>query len=244
MEAYLRDQYPVESISPKFNYLNFGVFDLYCMKYYNLVMGHFDIRVLNYLPEHCIKATIFREPVSLTISALKHAILDSNFCPSGLNLEGKNLQQIIRDESILLQFCNLQTGYLSSLPYFKDFPDISAEAFVFNGIVLDFERALSNLKQFDFVGIFEKYDESLNYLADLCGLYQPKVKPRLNMSLSNNDNILTAEDLEIVKNCNALDIKLYQEACALFLEYQQSIKTSSTESNTKSFALEADRNYT
>ena len=243
LEAYLRDQYAVESIFPKFNYLNFGLTDLSCIKYYNLVMGHFDIRVLNYLPEDCIKATIFREPVSLTISALKHAMLDSNFCPTGLNLEGKSLQQIIRDEGILLQFCNLQTGYLSSLPYFKNYPDVLAEEFVFNGIVLDFDRALSNLKKFDFVGIFEEYDESLNYLADLCGLYQPKVKPRLNLSLSDTDKFITAEDLEIVKNCNALDIKLYQEACALFKEYQSLIKTSSTEINIKSFALETDRNY-
>lgn len=243
LEAYLRDQYPVESIFPKFNYLNFGLTDLSCMKYYNLVMGHFDIRVLNYLPEDCIKATIFREPVSLTLSAIKHAMMDLNFCPIGLNLEGKSLQQIIRDEGILLQFCNLQTGYLSSLPYFKDYPNVSAKAFVFNGIVLDFDRALSNLKQFDFVGIFEEYDESLNYLADLCGLYQPKVKPRLNLSLYDSDKTLTAEDLEIVKNSNALDIKLYQEACGLFLAYKQSIKTHSIESNIKSFALEMDRNY-
>jgi hypothetical protein len=240
MEAYLYGQYPVELISPKFNYQNFGVFDLYCMKYYSLVMGHFDIRVLNYLPEHCIKATVLREPVSLTISAVNHALRDPNF--SSVNLEGKSIQQIIRDESIIKRFCNMQTGYLSSLPCFEDFPDVSEKDFVFNGIVADYDRALSHLKQFDFVGIFEEYDESLNYLSNLCGLYQPNVKPRLNVSVSNN-TILDAEDLEIVKDYNALDIKLYQEGYALFLEYQQSIKTSTTERKLVSFTLETDKNY-
>ncbi len=240
MEAYLYNQYPVKLISPKFNYKNFGVFDLYCMKYYNLVMGHFDIRVLKYLPEHCIKATIFREPVSLTISALKHAMRDTNF--SSRNLEGKSLQEIIQDEWLLKPFCNLQTAYLSSLPYFENFPDVSEKDFEFNGIKYDYDRALSHLKQFDFVGIFEEYDESLNYLINLCGLYQPNVNPRLNVAVSNN-TILTAEDLEIVKDYNALDIKLYQEAYALFLEYQQSIKTSTTEKKLVSFTLETDKNY-
>ena len=242
-EAYLRDQYPVESIFPKFNYRNFGVFDLYCMKYYSLVMGHFDVRVLNYLPEHCVKATIFRDPVTLTISALKHAMLDKNFCPVGLNLAGKTLQQIIHDESVLLQFCNLQTGYLSSLPYFKNYPDISAEVFVFDGIEKDFDNALCNLKTFDFVGIFEEFDESLSYLAALCGLYQPKIKPRLNVSLSDVDKVLTSEDLAIIRKHNALDIKLYQAACGLYLTYQQSRKGRDIEIKERYFSLEMDINY-
>ena len=240
-EAYLKYQYDVKLTFPKFNYRNLDVFDLYSMKSYNLVMGHFDIRVLNYLPEDSIKATIFREPVSLTISALKHAIRDSNFCQ--LNLEGKSLQQMIRDESILSRFCNQQTGFLSSLPYFENFPDVSAKDFEFNGIIHNFDRALSNLKKFDFVGIFEEYDESLNYLAQLCGLYQPKVKPFLNVALSNNDNILTAEDLEIIRTYNALDIKLYQEACAFYIEHKQSITKNSTQSDFVGFTLETDKNY-
>ncbi len=38
-------------------------------------MGHFDIRLLGYLAVNCIKATIYREPISLTISAINHAIV-------------------------------------------------------------------------------------------------------------------------------------------------------------------------
>ncbi len=242
-EAYLSDQYPEKSVYPKFGYNNFGVIDLECMKYYNLIMGHFDVRFLSYLPANCIKATIFREPISLTISAIKHAMLDSNFCHPAINLDGKSLQQIIHDESLIRYFCNTQTAYLSCPPYFTSYPDVLELEFCFDSIVLDFNAALSNLKQFDFVGIFEEYDESLNYLTDLCGLYQPKVTPRLNLSLSDDDKFLSVEDLEIVKNCNALDIKLYQEARGIYLTYQQTEKTRDIKRNVKSFSLETGINY-
>ena len=242
-EAYLSDQYDLVSVFPKFKYNNFGVIDLECMKYYNLIMGHFDVRLLSYLPANCIKATIFREPISLTISAVKHAMLDSNFCPPGIDLEGKNLQQIIRDESLIRKFCNIQTSYLSSLPYFRSYPDISEKDYLFDSITLSLSAALSNLKQFDFVGIFEEFDESLNLLAELCGLHQPRIKPRLNISLSNSDNVLTTEELEIVRNYNKLDIKLYQEARNLYLTYQQTRKTQDIKRNIKSFSLETGINY-
>ena len=242
-EAYLSDQYDLVSVFPKFKYNNFGVIDLECMKYYNLIMGHFDVRLLSYLPANCIKATIFREPISLTISALKHAMVDSNFCPPGIDLEGKSLQQIIRDESLIRKFCNIQTSYLCSLPYFRSYPDVLLNEFGFDTINLNFNAALSNLKKFDFVGIFEEFDESLNLLAKLCHLYQPSITPRLNVSLSHKDNVLTTEDIDLIRYHNELDIRLYQEACGLYLTYKESNKTLDIKSNAKCFSLETAVNY-
>ena len=237
---YLHDQYIAEQIYPKRNIFDIDIIELQCMKYYSLISGHFDVRVINYLPNDITKVTFFREPVSLTISAIKHAIRDLNFSRGNLDIEGKTLQQIIRDDKTLRQFCNVQIGYLSSLTYFENYPNLLKDDFSTDDMIINFDQASKNLKLFDFVGIFEEYNESITYLANLMGFYEPKLMPKLNVAPSNSDDFLSNEDLDLVRKYNELDIKLYQEAYEQFLTFKSSRKTISNKIN---FSLINDLNY-
>ncbi len=195
---FLKDQFNEGRIFPKRNLSELDIIDLQSIKHYSLIAGHFDSRVINYLPCDITKVVFFREPVSLTISAIKHAIRDINFRPANLDIEGKTLQQIIRDEKIALKFCNLQTGYLSSLPYFENYPNLSKDDFATDEIIINFDQASKNLRLFDFVGIFEEYHESVICFANLVDFFEPKLTQKLNVAPSYSD-FLSSEDLDVVR---------------------------------------------
>ena len=213
LRAYLVDQYSEQATFPKFDYRGFDADDLARLASYQLIIGHFDTRLLRGLKQRgYASALILREPVARTVSALRHAISDPHFRPPGVAMEGRALGEVIRDPEVMARFSNNQTGLLST----DGAVSIAQEAFPFDfdSIEPDLERALVNLARFDVVGSMEEFDASVLCLAWHCGLYPVKTVTRLNVAPSLPEAGLTPAEREIVASYNLLDGALYAAALA------------------------------
>lgn len=212
LRAYLLEQYSEQATFPKFDYRGVDADDLASLASYDLVIGHFDTRLLRQLGRgRHASALIMREPVSRTVSALRHAIADPNFRPHGVAMDGRTLQDVIRDPEVMARFSNNQTGLLSA-DGARDADD--GPPFTFDSLEPDLERALVNLDRFDVVGLMEQFEDSMLRLAWQCGLYPVKLATRLNVASPATEATLTEADRQIVASYNALDIALYAAALA------------------------------
>lgn len=206
LRAYLVDQYSEQATFPQFDYRDLGARDLERIAAYDLVMGHFDARLLAGLQRYAhASAVMLREPVDRTISAIRHAIADPTFRPSGVAMQGRALREVIRDPEVMARFANNQTGLLSA-------SGGDGAAWSFDSIEPDLDLALANLARFDVVGLAEDFDAGMRLLARRCGLYPVKSTPRLNVAAPLPDEVLAPAERAIVASYNTLDLALYAAA--------------------------------
>jgi hypothetical protein len=89
-----------------------------------------------------------------------------------------------------------------------------------NGVVSDrqlLQQAKRNLERFNFVGIYERFLESVYFLSCECGWPPVDELPKLNVT-TNRVRMDTLDQalLERLRELNALDIQLYEHAIALY----------------------------
>jgi len=219
LRSYLIDQYHEKDVLQKYDWLSLNSTDIDELQKYNLIMGHFDYRMVGLLPPGYKIATFLREPIARTVSAIHHAMRDPSFRPAQLDLEGKTLKEIIRNPDVMKWFANTQVSLLAA-----DCPQkLIVEDYVqrktmtdplhfMNDATFDLELACVRLKHLDFVGIVEQFDQGLLRLADLCSFYPPSAAPLLNNMPRDVSLRLDDEDMAILAEQNALDIALYQQA--------------------------------
>lgn len=224
LRLYLTDQFETGTVCPDIGWGSMSLARAKRLCDYKLIQGHFDTRILPFLPPRCRKATFLREPVARTISAINHALLDPAFRPPSLEVEGRTLRDIVHDPTSMRLFGNSQTGLLSADGTLKNSLASYHTATgderlpLLDDITPNLTIALEMIKEFDFVGLTECFADGLLQLADKCGLYPVVLPPALNIG-RRFDNALTTEDIEIVKSCNDLDLHLYEVAKAINKTY-------------------------
>jgi len=78
------------------------------------------------------------------------------------------------------------------------------------------ETALAHLRRCDLVGLVERLDETLLLLGDMMGWSRIGPVPHLNKTPHTGADEVDAESLDILRSWNALDLRLYDAARALF----------------------------
>ena len=219
LRSYLVDQYHEKDVLQKYDWLSLNSTDIDELEKYNLIMGHFDYRMVGLLPSGYKTATFLREPVARTISAIRHAMRDARFRPEKINLEGKSFKEIIRDPVLMSWFSNTQVSLLAAdcsreviIQHYVQRKVITDQLPFINDVVFDLKLASARLKLFDFVGIVEQFEQDLLQLADLCEFYPPSTAPLLNKMPQDESLWLDDEDMAILTEQNTLDIALYQQA--------------------------------
>ena len=219
LRSYLIDQYHDEDVFQKNDWMSINTFDLDEIVKYRLIIGHFDYRMIKLLPAGYKTVIFLREPIARTISAIQHAMRDTNFWSAKPDIEGKTFKEIIRDPEIMKWFANGQVSLLAAncprdliIEQYQQRKDIADPLPFLNDVCFDQKLAIKHLKKIDFVGIMEQFDQSLLHLADLFGFYPPKATPFLNKNCQNELCSLDDEDMTILAEHNTLDIKLYQHA--------------------------------
>jgi hypothetical protein len=219
LRSYLIDQYHAADVFQKRDWSSLNTSDLDEIGKYSLIMGHFDYRMIKLLPAGYKTATFLREPIARTVSAIQHAMRDSNFRPAQLDIEGKTFKEIIRDPEVMKWFANTQVSLLGAdcpqdviIESYALRKAIGAPLFFMEDNIFDLNLAIKHLKKFSFVGIMEEFDQGLLHLADLLGFYPPKTAPLLNKMLKDESFRLDDEDVTILQEYNDLDIKLYNQA--------------------------------
>jgi hypothetical protein len=218
LRSYLIDQYHEKDVLQKYDWLSLNSTDIDELQKYNLIMGHFDYRMVGLLPPGYKTATFLREPIARTVSAIRHAMRDPRFRPAQLDIEGKTFKEIIRNSEVVKWFANTQVSLLAAdcprdviIEHYAQRKAMTDSLPFMNDVAFDLDLANARLKQFDFVGIVEQFDQGLLQLADLCGFYPPSNAPLLNKTPKDESLRLDDEDMAILAELNALDIALYQQ---------------------------------
>jgi len=220
---------------------------------YRLFRGHFGYGIHRILPKEPIYLTLLRNPVNRIISdynfkrRVSDALLEKKYPDS-------SLLEILKDpkrKAVLRN--NLETKSIAFDPDVsninKNWDKKTMEDFV--GLQLIFsnmtdkiseeellENAKQNLSQFKFLGILEKFEESLLLLYYTFG-WRPITKNwALNISPKKFDNAnLSNDTIDTIKQHNKLDLELYNFGKKLFEErFSQMVKNLKEKFYEKSFA--------
>lgn len=152
--------------------------------------------------------TFLREPVARLVS--EYLFLKTwrrNHLYTFLNENRVGFREYLQSENRRLKYRgkNFLTRFLTG-----------AEVPPGGGHGAELSTAKKNLETvFEFVGITERFDESLLLLAPLLGLGNVVYESR-NVLRSKNTPDISQEDLELARELNATDVELYAFACELF----------------------------
>jgi hypothetical protein len=194
LSNYLNDSFSVDEICPALTHND--LVDLamsHDLKQYNLLHGHFYLSWLNtagldFGNTHFI--TVLRHPLKRQISSNSHWMRDSY---------NRNYQ------SHLVVGHNVQCMRLSPLSTRHGFASTRNHL----------DAAKQAIEDFYFVGIQERFNESLSILARLLGQPEYVSAPRLNVSKSQAPTLPRTLQDEIM-SANWADMELYEYAVSLF----------------------------
>ena len=146
-------------------------------------------------------ATFLREPVSRTLSMLRHRRQKSP------KFAAMSVREMLSHPFVEKQVRDYQSKYFA-VPHKQDVN------LPFSWAEKDFDRAKRRLAQTEFVGITEYFDESLDLFTNRTGLELPAAR-RLNVT--ENPIIQPSEyELDLIRQLVARDLELYELAKKLF----------------------------
>lgn len=222
LRGFLGNQYPVAQILPATDWISLLSFEGGELDRYRLFQGHFSCGIFDLLPPDVRPIVFLREPISRTISHLKHLRRDPDFHPAHQLAAGRSLDELVRDDRVMSLCCNIQTAQLSN--------DIPAET-ILTGLRRDWDesrvpdadpyvldpdlaKARRALARFHFVGFVESLQQDLLQMSIAFGLHPLAMVQRSNNDPEGQTEIseLDPETVAILRERNALDIALYQAA--------------------------------
>ena len=226
MRRFLSDQYGESQTCPASDWSE--LIDLkQPIDSYPLIQGHFNISMRSFFPGRK-SLTLLRNPLDRTLSALRHLKRDPNFHPLYKQAKDMTIGEMLADSRIFAMHQNAQTAYLSARTKGADVVELM-RAGLARGERLDpgsledepdLELAKSNLRAFEFVGLCEKLPEFLPMLSQ--GMdFHPVIsfqKDNYAPDGLSNFHSLGADEIALLRQCNALDLELYNFAEQLIAE--------------------------
>jgi len=203
-------------------------------KTWKLVRGHFGYNIKPISPRKPIFLTVLRDPIKRTISQIEHIRRDprgNNWVKKNFLSTNKTFDQILQNDEKNLVFRNTQTRYLGldcdvikftrsqslktkddfrfdqNLPLFEN--EIPGEKLL--------ENAMKRLEKFEFVGISEKFEESMFLLYYTFGWMPINKSWKLNVSpAKTSKKDLSQKTIDILNDMNTLDTSLYVHGKKIF----------------------------
>jgi len=198
---------------------------------FKLIRGHFGYGIYHSLPKKPIYITMLRDPIDRTISDYQQSILTPDMGAETSYFKESVLLDLVTSKDKKWRFTNNQTKHIvidldpshlknstdkNEIDKFSRFlvPEFISPTIPDNKLL---ELAKKRLSKFAFVGITERFEESLFLLCYTFGWKPVRYIPKLNVSLNKKtkDNI-SLTTLEAIKDCTKLDSQLYQFALELF----------------------------
>lgn len=222
MRGYLCGQYELGDIFKKCNWSELDLGDLDVLQNFRLIRGHFDASILTALPDHTKTLTVLREPISRTLSAIQHAKRDPFFSPIHEKIKDLSVYKIMTDIYYSKFFTNNQTNFLSGVASLDSIVSHIEHCkqneleFDVNYIKMlpSIEEAKLNLEKIDFVGTVENINQFSAFLASEMQYHSLDVF-RIDNAAPKDDKsleLLSIEELELLRIHNNLDIELYDFA--------------------------------
>lgn len=190
---------------------------------WRLFCGHYGRYIHRLLSRPPVEITFLRDPIARSVSHYRDLkTREGTWLYEYVN--SHSFDEFVLDPTTSTELMNLQTRYLAlddiENDYFgyshqreHDLPGLTAK---FTGDAL-LERAIRNLDAMAFVGLQERFDESLQLLAATFGWTPPRVAPRENIGKAPFDPATISErGMERLREIAALDQRLYDHAAARF----------------------------
>lgn len=199
---------------------------------YSLFRGHFGYGLHNFLEKKLLYLTMLRNPIKRTISNFEHIRIFSkgtNWVDDNFVSKNENIIDVLNDDKRFPIFRNEQTRELG-----LDLTELisSENGLKKLGTENKFQEILStynqphdnnlltiakkSLESFAFFGILEKFEESLLLLFYTFGWRPNLMKWKMNVMPENKKKQISDKEIELIKNVNDLDLKLYQFADEIF----------------------------
>jgi len=207
-----------------------------------LIRGHFGYGVYRILPRKPVYITFLRDPVEQTISDYEQSVRVPYVKNETIRqtFQNVNLAEIINDPNKKWRFTNNQTRWialdLDPLSLTNSLDPISIEGFA-RLILPEFrsssfpddkslEIAKQRLSEFAFVGLTERFEDSLYLLCYTFGWrpIQNVLKQNVAPDRMHRDD-LSKETIDAIKKCTKQDTELYNYAQQLFEDrFSQMVK--------------------
>ena len=249
--SLLDDLYPYRQILPLHSVIHpsvFHSFDFEQFGRFRLARGHFlfgpyDGSLYRYLVQNPILMTLLREPEARTLSAFQHTLrrpqltvrikhirVGQEHPPSRIpGAEGpeddagrwESLRRFLENPQHASQLRNRQTQFvLGAICPLT--PGVGTVTTLSEAAML--RLAMERLEQMAFVGLTERYEDSLQVMAHTFGWPRPTFVPRLNIAPRDWIGVPMPDDIrDKIEALTAVDAELYRYARALFDERWQAM---------------------
>lgn len=235
LAALIERNFHPEEVCPPHLWTEMAQLPRHSLDRYRLFRGHLYHSFVEYLPVRPAVITFLRDPFEHFLSRYEH----SWRFPDAMHATVRELGSLgayLRHEPIRWRLVNQQTNnlgfdfderYLTCT--FQDADEehrYKAELLRVTQAAPDtpsaqavLQRAIKRLHEYAYVGIVDRYDESVKHLFQRFGWDNPGRQERLNVSTSRLDRAsISAADRRLIDDYTALDRLLYDEARTLFRE--------------------------
>jgi len=210
---------------------------------FRLIRGHFGYGLYRILPKKPIYLTMLRDPLERTLSW--HGHLQKQLEPRDSLLkklnESETLFEVLEDPEINGSYINFQVRHigldLDIINETKNFSTKEKSRFFFNlshlmtkPTISDkeiFNDAIKHLSDFEFIGLTEKFEESMMLLCYTFG-WKPLVSSFTKNISSKRmaKEELSSKVIDKILDCNKFDIELYNIGIKIFETRFNSMKSN------------------
>jgi len=226
----LDEKFDPEEICPtRFwrQFLKLAKTDLKQLRSYRLFRGHFGYAVPQFLRKPPVCVTVLRDPIKRSVSHYEHIRREPKDRRHKLvTRENMDLMAFAQHPETRLAILNLQTRSIAfdlGLKQIRKIRNFPAKGVL--GTVVDDRTdedmlaiAKSRINEFPFVGLVERFQDSLFLLSYVFGWYPIRQSRTLNQAPKKTQSDLSPEALDLLYECNRLDLELYDHAKTKFDE--------------------------
>lgn len=183
-----------------------------------LIRGHFsfgpyDALIWRYIVQNPVIITLLRHPVERTISAYRHLSRRPN---RHTKMKGKSLLDWVTGSGSQQRVNNRMTRFIARTTTLGGKRDLAPRG-LSNEAML--EIAMRRLEQFPFVGLTERFEDSVQLLHFTFGWENPLEIPRINAAPTpTRREDISPTELDAIRERTVLDAELYRFAVSIFEE--------------------------
>ena len=233
----MKQVYDIKDVSPYIAMEEIRKLEPGSLHQYRYIGAHMRCSIRNYLEQEPAFITFLRDPVKRVISHYRFSKMLGDTAPFGPKLDSNStIETYLQNKRFRFRVENQQTVYLGTDLLYENQP----EGYNHYPIVTDeiYERAKETLESILFVGIQERFQESVNLLCRTLGWPAYREDRKINVTPGRvEDEPIPDHLLNEIRERNSYDIALYEFACELFDKRLKEISGNS------SIMDEADRFY-